>query len=137
MKKIFLTILLASITSCLAEKTTVGKICTKIKTNPNLVEEYNKGKKFKLPLFFFDLTFLPEGKQQWVGKDPTGKAYARVTMSNKEGQKIGQECISSYEAKCTFYIQGFFSEYLTEEKGYGSNCEIRLEKVKVLNKIKK
>ena len=132
MKKIFLAIFLIGTTSCIAEKTTVGKICTKIKTNPNLVEEYKKGKKFKLPLFFFDVSFLPEESQQWVGKDPTGKAYARVTMSNKEGQKIGQECISSYEAKCTFYIQGFFDEHLNEPYGYGNNCEIRLRKVKVL-----
>tara|TARA_B100000029_G_scaffold510816_1_gene603260 strand:+ start:2588 stop:3001 length:414 start_codon:yes stop_codon:yes gene_type:complete len=137
MKKITLILSLFLLSSCIAEKTTVGKLCTRIKTNPNLITDYEKGKMFKMPLFFFDLTFLPNGDQEWIGKDPTGKTYARVTMKSKEGQKIGQDCISSYQAKCTFYIKGYFSAYLSEKNGYGNNCEIRIERAKVLNKIKK
>jgi len=137
MKKTTLILLLVFLSSCMAEKTTVGKICSKIKTNPNLIQDYQKGKMFKIPLFFFDLTFLPDDSQEWIGKDPTGKTYARVMMKNKEGKKIGQDCISSYQAKCTFYVKGYFAGYLSEENGYGNNCEIRLERAKVLNKIKK
>ncbi len=137
MKKTTLILLFLFLSSCMAEKTTVGQICTKINTNPKLIQDYAKGKVFKIPLFFFDLTFLPDDKQEWIGKDPTGKTYARVTMKNKEGEKIGQDCISSYQAKCTFYVKGYFSGYLSEKNGYGNNCEIRLERAKVLNKIKK
>ena len=83
MKKTTLILLLVFLPSCIAEKTTVGKLCTKIKTNPKLIQDYAKGKMFKIPLFFFDLTFLPDGNQEWIGKDPTGKTYATIAITTR------------------------------------------------------